>query len=205
MNRLAFIARAKQLGCSLDEITDLVAIWDGDRCAPVQRRFHELVTRRIHTTQQQIAELVAFASQLQTAAAHLGTPSIDGPCGGIAPASRVPIAPLRPDSGRAAGIPAERSVDRVQPATGGDARAGRSMASRPRSVRARSLTADGRLRVEFDRTVDLPELSRLIAAEQQCCTFFSFTLTVDARGIALEVGAPEAAAEIVDAVFGKAS
>ena len=42
LERLAFIAHAKQLGCSLEEITDLVAIWDGDECAPVQRRFHEL-------------------------------------------------------------------------------------------------------------------------------------------------------------------
>ena len=80
VNRLAFIARAKQLGCSLDEITDLLAIWDDDRCAPVQRRFHELVTEKIGATQAQIAELVAFAAQLQTAAARLDSPSIDGPC-----------------------------------------------------------------------------------------------------------------------------
>ena len=54
---LAFIARAKQLGCSLDEISDLLAIWDGDCCAPVQRRFHELVTEKIGASQAQIAEL----------------------------------------------------------------------------------------------------------------------------------------------------
>ena len=33
--RLAFISRAKQLGSSLEEITDLVEIWDGERCGPV--------------------------------------------------------------------------------------------------------------------------------------------------------------------------
>ena len=38
VGRLAFIARAKQLGCTLEEITDLVSIWDGERCGPVQRR-----------------------------------------------------------------------------------------------------------------------------------------------------------------------
>ena len=81
VTRLGFIARAKQLGCSLDEIRDLLGMWDRDRCAPVQRRFHELVTEKIHATQQQIVELIAFASQLQTAAAHLGGPSMDGPCG----------------------------------------------------------------------------------------------------------------------------
>ena len=60
-------------------------------------------------------------------------------------------------------------------------------------------------RIEFARDVDLAELARLIEAEQQCCTFFSFALTVDGRGIALEVGAPDTATEIVSAVFGNAS
>ena len=35
--RLAFIARAKQLGCTLEEISDLIGIWDGERCGPVQK------------------------------------------------------------------------------------------------------------------------------------------------------------------------
>ena len=53
------------------------------------------------------------------------------------------------------------------------------------------------VRIAFARDVDLAELARLIEAEQECCTFFSFALTVDGRGLALEVGAPEAATEIV--------
>src|SRR4029079_4289209 len=36
LGRLAFIGRAKQLGCTLEEIIDLVSIWDGERCGPVQ-------------------------------------------------------------------------------------------------------------------------------------------------------------------------
>ncbi len=81
LGRLAFIARAKHLGCSLDEITDLVGVWDGERCGPVQRRFHELVTDKLYATQTRIAELIAFASQLQTAASRLDGPALDGPCG----------------------------------------------------------------------------------------------------------------------------
>ena len=38
VERLAFIARAKQLGCSLEEIADLTMAWDGGRCGPVQDR-----------------------------------------------------------------------------------------------------------------------------------------------------------------------
>lgn len=78
--RLAFIARAKQLGCSLEHITDLVGIWDGVRCGPVQKRFHDLVTSRLADAEHQIAELTALAEQLRQAAAQLAGPAIDGPC-----------------------------------------------------------------------------------------------------------------------------
>jgi DNA-binding transcriptional MerR regulator len=78
--RLAFIARAKHLGCSLEEITDLVGIWDGERCGPVQRRFHDLVTAKLADAQRQIEELTALTEQLRYAAAQLAGPAVDGPC-----------------------------------------------------------------------------------------------------------------------------
>lgn len=78
--RLSFIARAKQLGCTLEEVTDLVGIWDGERCGPVQRRFHDLVTEKLAATERQIAELTALSGQLHRAAAQLAGPAIDGPC-----------------------------------------------------------------------------------------------------------------------------
>ncbi len=78
--RLAFIARAKHLGCSLEEITDLVTIWDGERCGPVQRRFHDLVSTKLIEAQRQITELTALTDQLRAAAAQLAGPAIDGPC-----------------------------------------------------------------------------------------------------------------------------
>lgn len=79
--RLAFISRAKQLGCSLEEITDLVGIWDGERCGPVQGRFHDLVTAKLADAQRQIVELTALTDQLRHAAAQLAGPAVDGPCG----------------------------------------------------------------------------------------------------------------------------
>jgi MerR family transcriptional regulator, copper efflux regulator len=80
LTRLAFIGRAKQLGCTLEEITDLVGLWDGERCGPVQRRFHELVTTKMADAEHQIAELTALVDQLQHAAAQLSGPATDGPC-----------------------------------------------------------------------------------------------------------------------------
>jgi len=80
MARLSFIDRAKQLGCSLEEITDLVDIWDGERCGAVQRRFHDLVTDKLAAAERQIAELEALTAQLREAASMLSEPAIDGPC-----------------------------------------------------------------------------------------------------------------------------
>src|SRR5436190_18350604 len=73
--RLAFIARAKELGCTLDEITGLAEVWDGERCGPVQRRLHQLVTAKVAAAERRIGELTAFTSQLRAAGTQLGQPA----------------------------------------------------------------------------------------------------------------------------------
>ena len=50
---------------------------------------------------------------------------------------------------------------------------------------------DRGVRASFDRSTPLQELMRLTAAEYECCQFFDFAITVDNRGIALEVRAPD--------------
>lgn len=80
LERLAFIARAKQLGCSLDEITALAAVWDGGECGPVQDRLHELVLEKLAATQRQIADLQVLARELENAASTLGDHRPAGPC-----------------------------------------------------------------------------------------------------------------------------
>src|SRR5688500_18358128 len=55
VERLAFIARAKQLGCSLDEIADLATAWDGGTCGPVQDRLRQVVADKLTRSQAQIA------------------------------------------------------------------------------------------------------------------------------------------------------
>jgi hypothetical protein len=56
--------------------------------------------------------------------------------------------------------------------------------------------------VEFAGDVPIADLARLAAAEQKCCRFFSFDLTVDDRGVGLEVRAPDGAEDLVAALFG---
>ncbi len=199
LGRLAFITRAKQLGCSLEEITDLVGIWDGERCGPVQLRFHELVTDKLAEAQRQLVELTAFTAQLQTAAAQLSRDPIDGPCGDdCACLSDQPAAPARvalsaklDDPAIACTLEAIAMPDRLAE--------WQALLDR---ARARMTTASGALRVELDDRADVADLARLVAAEQQCCAFFSFAITVDGRGIALEVSAPDGAADVVTSLFG---
>lgn len=69
-------------------------------------------------------------------------------------------------------------------------------------AKGRRAAGDGGLRVDFADDIDVGELARLVAAERRCCAFLSFVITVDARGIGLEVRAPDDAGEIIAALFG---
>jgi MerR family transcriptional regulator, copper efflux regulator len=60
----------------------------------------------------------------------------------------------------------------------------------------------GGVRLEFAAGADINEIARLSVAEQDCCRFLSFALTVDDRGIGLEVCAPQDALTVVHALFG---
>jgi MerR family copper efflux transcriptional regulator len=63
---------------------------------------------------------------------------------------------------------------------------------------------DGGVRLEFGPDAPVDEVARLMAAEQDCCRFFAFALTVDSRGVGLEVSAPEDGIGVVEALFGAA-
>ena len=197
LDRLSFIARAKGLGCSLEEITDLVSIWDGDLCGPVQRRFHELVTAKIADTERRITELVALAAQLQVAAAQLAGAAVDGPCddGCACLGNLVSIGDGDPPG------PAEVPIAcTLEPSALADqlARWDDVLAY----ARARHDLGGRGVRIDFQPDVPVAEVARLAAEEQRCCAFFSFDLSVDERGVGLEVRAPEGAADILAALFG---
>jgi hypothetical protein len=68
---------------------------------------------------------------------------------------------------------------------------------------SRTIAADGTVRVELGAAADIEGLARLVAAEQACCAFFSFAITVDGRGVGLEVRAPTEAADLVADLFGQ--
>ena len=203
--RLGFIDRAKQLGCTLGEIADLAELWEADECGPVQARLHGLVTARIADAQRRSSELAAFTAQLQTAAAHLGGDPADGPCSADCACLADPpdstgrdstpvVLGQRVDPAIACTLPVDEVLDRME-----------DWQSVLTHVTHREQRPEGGLRLSLDAQVPLGELARLAAVEQGCCAFFAFAITVDQRGIALEVRAPDDAADLVTAVFGAAA
>ncbi len=188
LRRLGFVARAKALGCSLEEIAALMPDWDGGACAPVQDGLRGLAGSKLEEAERRIEELVAFRDDLRRVVASLGAHTPDGPCdhacGCLGEAQESPDVSCSLD--------AERMPDRL-----------REWQELLVHVTLRT-ALDGGLRLVLDEATPVAELVRLVEAERSCCGFFSFSITVDGRGLALEVRAPAAAREMVDALFGSA-
>lgn len=203
LDRLRFIARAKQLGCTLEEILDLTVAWDGGQCGPLQDRLRVLVHEKIAASQAQLAELVTFTAELQQAAVALERHRPEGACDA--------------NCGCVDQVTTPTSVNlTTKPANVGDPVIACTL--EPGSMKGRLedwqrlLThahhrepiADG-VRTVFAATVSTDELIRLVTAEQDCCQFFKFAITVDNRGTALEVRAPGDALPLVESIFGVGS
>ena len=60
----------------------------------------------------------------------------------------------------------------------------------------------GGIRLEFAEDAPVEAIARLAVAEQACCEFFSFALTMDSHGVALEVRTPREAQPVLAALFG---
>jgi hypothetical protein len=65
---------------------------------------------------------------------------------------------------------------------------------------------DGGVRLRFEPVAGLAaRLADLAEKEQGCCAFFDFAVRVSPAGVALEVRAPEGAADLVTALVGGAA
>jgi MerR family transcriptional regulator, copper efflux regulator len=218
LERLQFIARAKQLGCSLGEIAELATAWDGGRCAPVQERLRATVDAKIAQTHAHIAELTTLAADLQRASAGLSTAPVDGPCDDTCGCTTDTTAPLTTETS----VPLVVKADAMPESTDEEPIAytlsAGEMSTRLdewtalladnqhllQGVTARHALDDGGLRLEFRPNTEVTEIARLAAAEQSCCRFFSFAVVIDNRGTALEVHAPPDARPVLVALFGAA-
>jgi DNA-binding transcriptional MerR regulator len=79
--RLEFIGSAKLLGLPLEEIRELLEVWEQGVCGRVRRQLQPLVAARIAEAQRRIAELSAFADRLAAVHEELGGPAPTQACG----------------------------------------------------------------------------------------------------------------------------
>lgn len=222
VERLRLVARAKELGCTLEEIAGLVEAWDAGDCGPVKHRLRSLVNAKVGEIERHMTEQVALAAQLRATAANLAGRPVDGPCDdscGCASAVTVDedSAPAEAsgcgtDCGCGSSAPGSVTLGASSEAPpiacsldGGDIQA------RIEEWRALLTVVDTReaipngVRLRFGPGAPLVEIARLAGAEFECCPFFSFTIGIDARGVVLEVSAPPDGQVLLESVFGAAA
>ena len=71
LEELAFVNRAKGIGMSLDDISDLLAVWPHGECHSLQARLRAFLVERIDEVHDQVDELGTFERQLNTVLSRL--------------------------------------------------------------------------------------------------------------------------------------
>ncbi|MBT2390727.1 MerR family transcriptional regulator [Streptomyces sp. ISL-1] len=212
VERLAFISSAKLLGLPLEEIRELLGVWEQGVCAAVRARLLPLVADRIADADRRLAELSAFSARLAGVHEQLSTPAPAGACG---PGCGC----VTSANGRPGPVLVELSLTRTEPPKGEDEAwrevpvactlGGAELGERTEQwqrlagkATSREEVPDG-LRLTFPTTPELAsEVAALAAAEQECCAFFDFTLHLAPAELVLTVRAPEAAGSLLTDLFG---
>ncbi|MFD0902156.1 MerR family transcriptional regulator [Actinomadura sediminis] len=209
VERLAFIDAAKHLGLPLEEITELLAVWESGACAEVKADLRPRVAARIADAEARAAELAAFTATLHRALRHLDSlPDRPGPCdpecGFLTPGTKAP---------RPVGIAllphrqaAEAQAERWRNAPVACSLDGDGLGERVAQWR-RLIDGAGRQEIEDGVRLTLPaaraaDIAALAAAEQRCCPFFGFRLLLDGPELHLEVHASEDGAAMLVELFG---
>ena len=192
VERLGFVARAKRLGLPLGDIADLLDLWGDEECGPVQSRLAALVAGKLAETREGITELAAFADQLTALGARLDRAPHPGPC----------------DDNCACLLETSEGTQVHSPAVActldADAVPPRIAAWKVVIDRAEQQAAiEGGVRLTLPGAPELvAQVAALAAAEQQCCAFLTFTLTLVDGGAQLDVTAPADATEMLTGLFG---
>jgi MerR family copper efflux transcriptional regulator len=208
VERLSFIGAAKHLGLPLEEIAELLAVWESGACADVKADLRPRVAARLEEAERRVAELTAFATSLRQALAHLDAlpdraGRCDPECGFLAPG-----VPTRPAPVESSPRP-EHDEERWRTAPVACSLTGQDVAERAAHWQR---LLDGAEREPVDEGVRLTlpaehvgELVALAAEEQQCCPFFDFRLHLNGPTVHLEVRAPADGATILADLFGQAT
>lgn len=213
VERLGFIGAAKHLGLPLEEISELLGVWERGACAQVKADLRPRLAARLDQAEVRRAEVEAFIAELQQALTHLdalpdraercdphcgfltqrpatGGPAADLPWPQPAAPQSYPPQPAQPQTERHEDVPVACSL---QPGE-----------FHERAHRWQEVLADGQRRaIDQGVAVSVPaaragELAALCVAEQECCPFFDFVLRLEGPMASLEVRAPADARTLVE-------
>lgn len=210
IERLAFIGAAEHLGLTLEEIAELLAIWQSGPCAQVKADLQPRIAAHMSEAEQRAAHLAGFIDSLRQALHHLDQlPDRAEPCG---PECGFP--PTHPTAAEPAILtiqarPNEQDAERRRTAPVACSLTPEGFSARTDAWRTliagatREQTPDGlRLTLPADRAATVAELA---AAEQACCPFFDFHLHFDGPELHLEVRAPADAGQLLADLFDPAA
>ncbi|MCO1576128.1 MerR family transcriptional regulator [Crossiella sp. SN42] len=209
VERLEFIGAAKHLGLPLEEIAELLAVWESGSCAEVKAQLRPRIGARIAGAEQRAAELAAFTALLRRALAHLDAlPDRSGRCD-----SQCALLDTDADSGTdtgadpagdAAGSERWRTAP-VACSLTGTGLAGTALTERVAQWRRLLDGAETEPIAEGVRLVlsaaRAGQVAALAVDEQGCCPFFDFRLHLDGPVLYLEVRAPADGAELLAELF----
>jgi len=191
--RLAFVQRAKALGVELDDLSDLVKLWDGEECAPVQERLRSMVHQQRAATRERLEELTQLATDLDAVGASIGDAACGPDCACLQPAaatrSELPIAP-----DRLVGAACTLNSDEL-----------RERLTEWRALRDRATAIEplpGGARLAFEATESVAPIADLVSRESVCCSFYTFTLRVDGPVRQLDISAGAGGEAAVRALVG---
>lgn len=210
-DRVQFISAAKQLGLPLDQIRDLLGVWDGGLCREIRDELRPMVAAQIGAADQWIQDLQVFRERLRFALIHLDVlPAKDGPCD---PAcaflsdlpDRVPARGLQPRSGSRLLVQDVTEIVGAAVACSLDGGRYGDRVARWREVLGdapRATTATGGVTVQLS-AAQAPAVTDLVVAEQECCPFITFRLAFFGATLELTAdAAPAQAQPLVAALFG---
>lgn len=191
--RVAFVQRAKALGIELDDLAELVRLWDGDECAPVQERLRTMVHDQRAATRQRMEELTTLAADLDAVGASIGDAACGPDCACLRPvaqpASELPLATERM-------VGAACTLDTAQL---------RERLREWRALRDRATVVEpipGGARLAFSADEPIGAVADLVALESECCAFYTFTLRIDGPTRQLEISAGSGGEPAVRALLG---
>lgn len=205
VERIELITTGKKLGLPLEEIRQLLEVWQDGPCSDVRARLRPMVLSQIADAERRAAEIDAFIERLRQATLAFDGPVPPGRC--RSGCCGLPGQEAAPDT---AGLGTRRRDAPPEPPPEAPATCTLPAADRPGRLGEwqRLLgQAHGGGRVDGGLAFFLApalagQAAELAAAEQECCAFFEFALHLAGGELRLEVRAPEEAWPMLAGAFG---